>query len=288
MLSNLLAHGHDVHILSPDRGAFALHCRAASVGYEQRKAEVYSWDGLRRGTQPFLVLQHTVLGEGRLTYAGTDYHLRQGQTMLVTIPQAHRYWLDRGGHWEYFWAILHGREALRLAREVLEAAGPVLTLPPPLIDRLASACLTLLSEPRLSPGAASCAAYAAMTALHDGAFASRDRPEPTLPPALSRVIDHIEAHLAETLTVDRLATVAGVSRAHFVRLFTAALGLPPSDHVQTRRIERVERLLLATEMTVGAIATATGFTDGNYLAKIFRRRRGLSPLEFRATRAEAV
>jgi AraC family transcriptional regulator len=287
MLSDLLNHGHDRRVLPATRGASALQCRAASVGYEQRKAEVYNWDGLKRGTQPFLVLQHTVLGEGRLTYAGTDYHLRPGQTMLVTIPQAHRYWLDRGGHWEYFWAVLHGREALRLAREVLEAAGPVLTLPPQLIDRLAAACLSLLTEPRPTPGAASTAAYAAMTALHDAAFATRDRPEPTLPPTLARVVDHIEAHLAETLTVDRLATVAGLSRAHFVRLFTAALGLPPSDHVQARRIERAERLLLATEMTVSAIAAATGFADANYLAKVFRRHRGMAPLDYRATRAEA-
>ncbi len=286
MLSDLLTHGHDIRVLPPQQGTSALQCRAASVGYEQRKAEVYSWDGLNRGTQPFLVLQHTVLGEGRLSYAGTDYHLQPGQTMLLTIPHAHRYWLDRGGHWEYFWAVLHGREALRLAREVLEAAGPVLTLPPPLIDRLAAACLTLLTEPRLTPGAASSVAYAAMTTLHDGTFATRAAP--ALPPALSRVIDHIEAHLAETLTVDRLATVAGLSRAHFVRLFTAALGVPPSGHVLARRIERVERLLLATEMTVGAIATATGFADGNYLAKTFRRHRDLSPLEFRATRAESA
>ena len=288
MLSNLLTHGHDIRVLPPQRGTSALQCRAVSVGYEQRKAEVYSWDGMNRGMQPFLVLQHTVLGEGRLGYAGTDYHLRPGQTMLVTIPHAHRYWLDRGGHWEYFWAVLHGREALRLAREILDAAGPVLILPPPLVDRLAMACLTLLTEPRLTPGAASCAAYAAMTTLHDATFAARDRAEPALPPALSRVIDHIEAHLAETLTIDRLATVAGLSRAHFVRLFTAALGLPPSDHVQARRIERVERLLLATEMTVSAIAAATGFADGNYLAKTFRRHRDISPLEFRATRAEST
>ena len=286
MLSDLLAHGHDIRQLPPDRGGSALHCRAASVGYEQRKAEVYSWDGMNRGTQPFLVLQHTVLGEGRLTYAGTDHHLRPGQTMLVTIPHAHRYWLERGGHWEYFWAVLHGREALRLAREVLEASGPVLTLPPALIDRLAATCLALMTDPRPTPGATSSAAYAAMTTLHDGTFTTR--PEPTLPPALSRVIDHIEAHLAERLTVDRLATVAGLSRAHFVRLFSGAMGLPPSDHVQARRIERVERLLLATELTVSAIAAATGFADGNYLAKTFRRHRGLSPLEFRATRAEAA
>ena len=87
--------------------------------------------------------------------------------------------------------------------------------------------------------------------------------------------------------MERLAAVAGISRAHFVRQFSAAVGMAPSEFVLERRLERIERLLLATEMKVADIATATGFNDANYLAKAFRRRRGLSPLEFRATRLEA-
>ena len=35
-------------------------------------------------------------------------------------------------------------------------------------------------------------------------------------------------------------------------------------------------------MPVADIAGATGFADGNYMAKVLRRRRGMAPLEFRA------
>lgn len=287
MLSDLLAHGHDIRVLDLSRAGMPLHCMAASVGYEQRKNETYAWDGQKRGTSPFLVLQHTVLGEGRLTFAGADYRLLPGQTMLVTIPHAHRYWLERGGHWEYFWAVLHGREALRLAREILNAGGPVLQIGQNAVDRLAHACLTLLTDPNLTRGATSTAAYAAMSALHDGVFAEPAGAARPLPAALNRVVDLVERNLSGALTVDRLAAVAGLSRAHFVRVFTAALGLPPSDFVQARRMERIERLLLATEMTVTDIAAATGYADPNYLAKAFRRHRGMAPLAFRATRLEA-
>ena len=268
MLSDLLAHGHDIRVLSLPRGPTALHCMAASVGYEQRAQEVYSWDGRMRGSSPFLVLQHTVLGEGRLDYAGTSWRLGPGQTMLVTVPHDHRYWLERGGHWEYFWAVLHGREALRLAREILAASGPVLQIGT-LVDRLAAACLTLLTAPHLTPGTLSTAAYSAMTTLHDAVIGARGAPETPLPPGAARVVDYVREHLAEALTIDRLAAVAGLSRAHFVRVFTAATGQPPSDFVAARRIEQIERLLLATEMQVGDIAAATGFADGNYLAKAF-------------------
>ena len=287
MLSDLLNHGHDIRALSLPRGPAPLHCMAASAGYEQRSHEVYSWDGMKRGMSPFLVIQHTVVGEGRLDYAGTSYRLRPGQTMLVTVPHPHRYYLERGGHWEYFWAVLHGREALRLARDLLHAAGPVLDIGPPQIDRLAAACLALITTAKPTPGQASTAAYAAVAALHDGVFGDQTTAQP-LNPTLTRVTDFIEANLASPLPIDRLAAMASTSRAHFVRQFTAALGLPPSDYVQSRRLDRIERLLLATEMKVSEIAKATGFSDPNYLAKSFRRHRGMAPLKFRATRAEAV
>lgn len=288
VLSELLQHGHDIRALNLPRSAAPLHCMGVSAGYEQRRNEVYSWDGMQRGTAPFLVIQHTTLGEGRLDYAGTRHRLTPGRTMLVTMPHAHRYWLDRGGEWEYFWLLLNGREALRLAREILDSTGPVLEPTSGQIDRLAAACLDLLRMQDPTPGLASNAAYAAMTSLHDAVFGDRLPPEQPLPAGITRALTYIDANIAAPLPVDRLAGVAEMSRGHFVRSFSAALGMAPSDHVLERRLERVERLLLATEMTVSEIATATGFADGNYLAKVLRRRKGSAPLEFRAAGRRAV
>lgn len=283
MLSDLLDHGHDVRVLTLPKSAMPLHCMATSAGYEQRMNEVYSWDGLQRGTAPFLVIQHTIVGEGRLDFAGVQHRLVPGQTMLLSMPHAHRYWLERGGHWEYFWMVLNGREALRLARELIDAAGPVMSLPTGVIDRLAAACLTLIEQSDITPGEVSSTAYGAMAALHDGVFGTNTAPEPHLPPAIARVMTHVEANLGQPLQVERLARLAEMSRGHFVRQFSAAIGTPPSDWVLERRIERIERLLLATDMSVVAIARATGFADANYLAKAFRRKRGLAPLAFRTS-----
>lgn len=282
MLLDLLDHGHDVRRLALPKTAMPLHCMAASAGYEQRRNEVYSWDGLQRGSAPFLVIQHTLVGEGRLDFAGVQHRLVPGTTMVVSMPHAHRYWLERGGHWQYFWMVLNGREALRLAREIIDANGPVARLPDPVVDRIAGACLTLIEKADITPGEASSTAYAAMAALHDGVFGSSAAPEQGPRPAFARVIAHVEANLAAPLQVERLAAIAEMSRGHFVRQFSAALGAAPSDFVLERRLERIERLLLATDMSVVAIARATGFADANYLAKTFRRKRGLAPLEFRA------
>ena len=283
VLTHLIDHGHKVRGLTLFKSAVPLHCMAVSAGYEQRINEVYSWDGLQRGDAPFLVIQHTLVGEGRLDFAGTHYRLTPGQTMVLSLPHAHRYWLERGQHWEYFWMVLNGREALRLAREIIDVAGPVSRLSMPVVDRLAAACLTLIAREDITPGEASTASYAAMTALHDGVFAANTAIEPTLPPAITRVMAHIDANLTSPLQVERLAIVADMSRAHFVRQFTQATGSAPSDYVLSRRIERIERLLLATDMSISTIARATGFADANYLGKAFRRKRGMAPLAYRTS-----
>ena len=287
MLSDLIAYGHGVRSLTLPRSAVPLHAMAVGAGYELRVNEVYSWDGRQRGDAPFIVIQHTTEGEGRLDFAGAHYRLTPGQTMLLSLPHAHRYWLERGQHWQYFWMVLNGREALRLARAIIDATGPVVTLPAPVVDRLAAACLTLMHRPDITPGEASSASYAAMAALHDGAFAARPAPALHLPAAIARVVAHVERNLDWALPVERLAAIAEMSRAHFVRQFREATGLAPSDFVLARRLERIERLLLATDMSVSAIAAVTGFADGNYLAKAFRRQRGMAPLQFRANARRA-
>ena len=254
---------------------------ATGAGYERRENETYSWEGSKRGA--FAVIQHTIAGRGELDFAGARHALLPGDTMLLTFPHANRYWLDQGQSWEYFWIGIQGREGLRILRAVIEDAGPVVHSRPSSVDRLADSCLALATR-ELAVGDASAAAYAAVMAMHDGAFGDSSPANVERPLPVRRVEAYIDDHLNANLSIDRLARVAGISRAHFVRQFSAHVGLAPSAYVWKRRIELAERLLLATDGTVEAIAKACGFADGNYFAKAFRRANELTPTEFRSAR----
>lgn len=289
MLKDLIAYGHSVKLVNVPKGSINLHCMATSAGYEQRMNEVYSWDGLQRGTEPFIVIQHTLAGRGHLDFSGVRHQLLAGQTMVLSFPHANRYWLERGESWEYFWLLLNGREALRIGHAVIEAAGPVLNLEDRLVDHLAAACLAIVSGEAMMPGEASSAAYRAVMSLHDGVFGDKGVPQSVLPPAISRVTAHISSNLAASLDVERLARIAQMSRGHFVRQFSEAVGVAPSHFLFHARMERAARLLLATDMTIAAIATACGFANGNYFAKAFRRAHAVSPIEYRqANRAPGL
>ncbi|MEX0956726.1 MAG: AraC family transcriptional regulator [Rhizobiaceae bacterium] len=273
--------------LAAPKGDVGLFCMASGVGYELRVNEVYSWDGLQRGDTPFVLIQHTIDGEGRLDYAGAGHKLRAGDTMLLTFPHANRYWLERGKSWEYFWIILTGREALRLAGAILAARGPILRPGEAAVGELAGACLALLQGRSDMAGAVSSAAYTALMALRDHVFGNAAEAAVSPAPVL-RAEAFIENNLAGTLDVGTLARAAGLSRAHFVRLFTSATGQPPSGYVFEKRMDRATRMLVATDTPISAVAAACGFTDANYFSKVFRRARGTSPGVFRTRVREGL
>ena len=122
---NLIANGQSMRTVSLPRGRQRLHAMPTSAGYEVRENEVYDWDGRRRGQTPFTVLQHTISGTGRLRYQNRNYRLQGGDTLLVLVPHNHRYWLEKGDRWEYFWISMNGEETLRIHKMVLGLAGPV-------------------------------------------------------------------------------------------------------------------------------------------------------------------
>ncbi len=217
-----------------------------------------------------------------LAYEGRGTPLVAGTTMLVTIPHDHRYFLPAGGDWTFFYLVLSGQEVMRLMGEVIAAAGPVLRLSPKALDRLAGCVVALLEGQADSPGEASALAYrAAMSLVDDLSSTASGDGEATHPDWLRRVTAEIEAHLDAALTVERLATVAGLSRAHFVRQFTRLAGAPPSEYVFRSRMARAARLLQSSGLSVVEIAAALGFADANYFAKAFRRAFDVSPTEFK-------
>jgi AraC-like DNA-binding protein len=97
---------------------------------------------------------------------------------------------------------------------------------------------------------------------------------------LRRARDHADRHYAEPLTLDALAAVAGLSKYHFHRLFTATYGVSPSAHLSRRRVERAQDLLRATNLTITEVCHAVGFTSLGSFSSRFREIAGESPSEF--------
>lgn len=89
---------------------------------------------------------------------------------------------------------------------------------------------------------------------------------------IHRVQDYIESHLADGLTLETLADVAGFSKYHFNRLFHGLTGEPLFQFIQRLRVERAASLLLChPHRTVTDIAMDCGFSSSALFARVFRQ-----------------
>jgi len=105
--------------------------------------------------------------------------------------------------------------------------------------------------------------------------------DPRLLRRLLRAKDRMDAASDEEWPIARLASVSGVSKAHFARCFKEAFGVPPHRYLLTRRIERAKTLLRDTDLPVTEIAFQTGWNSLGTFGRVFRDVTGKSPSSVR-------
>jgi AraC family transcriptional regulator len=99
--------------------------------------------------------------------------------------------------------------------------------------------------------------------------------------SLRRVEERVRSRLAEPITVDELAEVAGFSRRHFLRAFKQSIGQTPLRYVQDLRLDEAKRQLIAGKRSITAIAIDCGFSHVQHFSTAFRKATGLSPTQYR-------
>ena len=90
----------------------------------------------------------------------------------------------------------------------------------------------------------------------------------------------IAERCAESLSLDKLAREAGMSRYHFVRAFSRAVGMTPHAWQLDRRIERA-RAWLEQGMSLADAALQLGFADQSHFQRAFKQRVAATPGEYR-------
>lgn len=98
---------------------------------------------------------------------------------------------------------------------------------------------------------------------------------------LRRVTDFVNDNLSVDIGLAEMAGVANLSRYHFSRQFKRSTGLSPHQYVIQRRVQRARELLSGTDLSVGDVASAVGFTHQSHLAHHVRRHYGVAPTSLR-------
>lgn len=110
---------------------------------------------------------------------------------------------------------------------------------------------------------------------------SQRAPVRALSDAVSQVLEYVDRHLDDKLSVQALAIEAGLSVPRFKARFRSETGFPPAEFVLRRRIERASQILLQSQSSILDVALQVGFCSSQYFASAFRRITGMTPSAFR-------
>jgi AraC family transcriptional regulator len=119
-------------------------------------------------------------------------------------------------------------------------------------------------------------------------FVARSMPQrnpnskPDIPrPVLRRVLDRMHAQLDTKLSLSTLAAESGYSRAQFIRMFKATMGVAPHSHLVELRLRRAQELIASRNLSLLDIALECGFQNHAHFSTAFARRFGTTPSLYR-------
>lgn len=98
---------------------------------------------------------------------------------------------------------------------------------------------------------------------------------------LKTMMIFIHEHYAEKLSIPEIARSAYMSERACYRMFRECLRCSPLDYVVSYRLQHARRLLADTDETVTRIAQACGFASSSHFGKLFMKRFGCTPLQYR-------
>lgn len=100
---------------------------------------------------------------------------------------------------------------------------------------------------------------------------------------IESVIDYIETHLNEKLTLDTIAAAIHYSKYHLSRLFVDTVGLHINEYIKRRQLTEAAKLLIFSEKPIIDIALLCGYQSQQAFSSAFKSMYKAPPAEYRAT-----
>ncbi len=98
---------------------------------------------------------------------------------------------------------------------------------------------------------------------------------------LQNVVSYIADHYAFDIPLERLASIACMSKSKLKGCFKRQFGCTVTQYIQGRRMSQAEHLLIDTDFTMGQIAQMIGYTTSSRFAELFKKSTGILPIEYR-------
>lgn len=227
------------------------------------------------------LLHYIISGKGSFTVDGKSWHIGAGNGFLIRPNIMVTYLADEEDPWEYFWVGFSGAaceeflESIRISPEF-----PVYST----VDSDKSAdYLRQLLECRTQNTSREFAVTGTFFLFLSTVRGTIHLPDDTdLNDTAALATDYISRSYAYDISVDDVAQAACVSRATLYRVFKECFGVSVQQYLMDVRISTAAELLSTTEYSVNEIVASCGFSSYQYFIRLFQKKKGLSPYQYRS------
>jgi len=250
-------------------------------GMENRQNEIYDFTNQNRKNYDGYLFQCTLEGEGIFSSQQKDYKMSPGGAFLIPFPDESRYYLPKNsGHWHFFFLHFDGILVREFYDFIIKKSTNTFYLP------LDAACILLfLKEYKEVSGGKNYISfengaflYAFLEALCMDLQKPVDYRSQTW---VEEAKEWMQKNFVTGKNITDMSKEMEVSTSHLARQFHMQTGMTPMQYFMKLKMEHAIFLLLNTPLPVFEIAMQTGFSNGNYFSKVFRRFLNMSPQEYR-------
>jgi len=94
---------------------------------------------------------------------------------------------------------------------------------------------------------------------------------------LSPVLEYMDHHYTEKLSLEKLSSMANISSYYFCRMFKNLTGKSPTEYITHLRLNKAATLLQENKLNITEVALSVGFNDSNYFSRQFKKYKKIAP-----------
>lgn len=236
---------------------------------------------IQRETHDSFLLIYTISGQGFLRTGDTALHIPQGYCVIIDCHTPHEYH-SLSAEWEFLWIHFSGIGVTPLF-DTAYPTGAVRAVSMNHAEDFEVRINDIIDEAQQNDIAAYIHLSSHMHSILNAVCicALENDKKHNSADDVRTVIEYIEKNYFNQITVDDMIQNIHVSKYHFIRRFSRAMGITPYSYLTNYRINVSKTLLRTTNKTVSEIAMECGFLDTSNFITHFKKHTGQKPLQYR-------
>ena len=237
------------------------------------------------GIRDYYLLHYIRKGRGVFRANGREYHLSAGQVFFIFPENISHYIADDADPWEYYWiGFGGGKAALLLGQAGVVLENPILTCKEsePILQCLESMMENYDSRPshqlRFTGFMHIFMSYLLDSSLSGKAF------QGCADQYFGHAVEYIVQNYSHSLKVGELAAFIGIDRKYLYQIFKRNCSLSPEEYIIRFRMDKACELMGNKALSISAVAHSAGYGDALLFSKMFKKRFGVPPSEYRRIR----